>query len=804
MTIRTALPIDPTTHARLSFRRAASGAIACCALLSAAAPSTALAQSVPERTAEPESPTFTIPRDLPLLDDRAEDGTLWVSGSTYKAGFGAAGTSYVPYLGSQAPRNFPVRFALSSVRIGGEELAFERDIQAERIGDRVDFDHGSVRESYNLSPDAMEQVFTFDALPRRGTIEIEVAVHSELTRALDAGRVRFANAHGHVDYGRAIVFDQRGERADVTTELSPGGLRLTVDADFVARAELPLVVDPLINTFTVNATTGNDYAPDIAYQGLNNRYGYVWTRLISLTDSDAYYSLCHANGFVITPFVVDNTPDDCDGTRIANSDTNDSFLIVSSVSLSGQNSKIRGRWVPLGSAPQAWYDISPFSNWPLRAPTIGGDSATSGPGYFLIAWERHDSPSDVDLLARGVPSDGTVPTGTVYSIASGALREEAPSFSKTPGSGSDSGARHTLAWQRRNTATDHDIFFSQFSRDGTLLTGPVSVAVGSLNDRFPSVSSRMDSVPGVTGRPHMIVWQRDISSQFERNLIGAVYENTTQIASADLSAQFESSSDHRDQADPSVDCDGQQFLVGYIEADAVTGLQRSARVSTYFLSDNQIQSNGVHIQVDGGESTSIRIAAQGPSSPGYGRHGVAWSKVPSGGTQDVFCGTFVTNTAGALALLCDGDGSGVACPCSNPGAPDHGCASSVNPNGAQLTFSGSAIVSDDSLVLTSSGMPTTASCLFFQGTALSNNGDGTLFGDGKRCAAGSILRLAAKTAVNGVAIYPGVGEPPVSERGLVPAIGATRYYQSWYRNAANFCTTSTFNTSNGVRAIWSR
>jgi hypothetical protein len=38
--------------------------------------------------------------------------------------------------------------------------------------------------------------------------------------------------------------------------------------------------------------------------------------------------------------------------------------------------------------------------------------------------------------------------------------------------------------------------------------------------------------------------------------------------------------------------------------------------------------------------------------------------------------------------------------------------------------------------------------------------------------------------------------------GMVPA-NATRFYQVWYRNAVSFCTSSTFNLSQGVSMMWS-
>ena len=74
---------------------------------------------------------------------------------------------------------------------------------------------------------------------------------------------------------------------------------------------------------------------------------------------------------------------------------------------------------------------------------------------------------------------------------------------------------------------------------------------------------------------------------------------------------------------------------------------------------------------------------------------------------------------------------------------------------------------------------------------------------GAKVVGGSIVRLGTKSNSAGGSTYPASGDPSVSVRGLVPAAGATRSYQVWYRNAAAFCTTSTFNLSNGVSIIWS-
>jgi hypothetical protein len=150
--------------------------------------------------------------------------------------------------------------------------------------------------------------------------------------------------------------------------------------------------------------------------------------------------------------------------------------------------------------------------------------------------------------------------------------------------------------------------------------------------------------------------------------------------------------------------------------------------------------------------------------------------------------------------FCAGDGSGTACPCANTGGTDRGCANSVNAAGGELAGSGSASIANDTLVLSGNGMPD-SSCLYFQGSAMQGAGAGAVFGDGLRCAAGSIVRLGTAVNASGTSSYPSVTQQSVSVRGVTSS-GAIRYYQVWYRNAAAFCTPSTFNLSNGYAVTW--
>jgi hypothetical protein len=181
-------------------------------------------------------------------------------------------------------------------------------------------------------------------------------------------------------------------------------------------------------------------------------------------------------------------------------------------------------------------------------------------------------------------------------------------------------------------------------------------------------------------------------------------------------------------------------------------------------------------------------------------------RVHGGGAQDngVFFGLIDSvhiGSTGPGMIFCAGDGSATACPCGNssPTGAGEGCASSLG-FGARLRANGSASLAADTLQLVGDQMPN-APCLYFQGTQQIAAGAGLVFGDGLRCAGGSIVRLGTKTNAGGTSTYPSGSDPSVSVRGQVTTPGV-RDYQTWYRNAAAFCTPSTFNLTNGLQITW--
>jgi len=150
----------------------------------------------------------------------------------------------------------------------------------------------------------------------------------------------------------------------------------------------------------------------------------------------------------------------------------------------------------------------------------------------------------------------------------------------------------------------------------------------------------------------------------------------------------------------------------------------------------------------------------------------------------------------AGSAYCYGDGTGLACPCTN-GDPGAGCSNSVGTS-ARLEGSGSARTTADSFTLSVTGARPGAFGLFVQGDVQAN----AVFGNGIRCV--DILLRGP------VVITDGTGAATRTGLGANAFAGQTRQYQFIYRDlvldsngapTADSCG-GLFNHSNGWTVTW--
>jgi hypothetical protein len=160
----------------------------------------------------------------------------------------------------------------------------------------------------------------------------------------------------------------------------------------------------------------------------------------------------------------------------------------------------------------------------------------------------------------------------------------------------------------------------------------------------------------------------------------------------------------------------------------------------------------------------------------------------------VYCVVGGGGPGGPGTAYCFGDGSGTACPCDNDSAvgAGQGCANSLGV-GAAMAATGTNSVGADDIVFTTVNMRPNQPALVFVGENAVNGGDGVVFGDGLRCAGGTVLRFdvmlpnAQGTANWGPGLQPTGGW----------SAGDTRRFQTWYRDPGGSPCGNNFNLSNG-------
>lgn len=509
-----------------------------------------------------------------------QPGQVWVRGDTYKASFTADGATYVPFFGSEAPRNFPVRFAAPEVWLGGEVLPTGA-AAPQRGPAAVVLDRGAYREEYRLSRQGIEQVFVFDRLPRRDELVLRIQVASELQPGVDGGGLRFTGELGSVTYSQAVAMDAVGRKLLLSTRWDGEAVEIRVPQRFVAAATLPLVIDPLIGSQP--ATVPNAIVcvrPDISYDLGTDSYVVVWEELYSATDHDVgAQRLDSVLGLVGSSFYIDYTTLSWSLPRIANNRQARQFLVVAQVDdTSASTSWIAGCTVDVPSATVgAQFDIAKagvigHASGNKARPAVGGSATATLAPYYTVVWEREFSAIDLDIHMKQVTSAGVLRSAAPTQLANSLAYDSRPAISK----GNVHVSQWQLCYQRRLPAGagfQHDILGARIDWDGTVLGADEVITATSSDDTNCSVSSRsmMPGLPTVVAYERRVVpgAQTDIAvSLIDQNGAPVSWLDVTQLEGAGSSSSvfvgFE-------QSVPTVDSDGFRYVIAYREQNPLAG-----------------------------------------------------------------------------------------------------------------------------------------------------------------------------------------------------------------------------------------
>ncbi|MBK8974330.1 MAG: hypothetical protein IPM29_00230 [Planctomycetes bacterium] len=577
-----------------------------CAVLGAAAP----AQGAPPRRptdgiVDPPRTPFTAPKFDPrtVVVDEHHDGSVWIAGTRYKACFDRTGLTYVPYLGADAPRSVTVGFRLRTASIDGIPMRIAGDVLPDRADRCVRFARGDVIEKLAFDGSGIEQSFELQSLPWRGELVLDIAVtpDASLQPAWQGVDLTFTGPRGGVRYGPAVAIDATGQRFAVRRAWTGNAVRLTVAADVVARATLPLVVDPVIGTLatTVSADVLRDSDPDLCYDRGSGHWLCVWQRDFSMTDGDVWSAELtrDATGvhFVTGSLVaIETSLASWRFPAVANCAATGRNLVVAQTSPTDSSPwSIEGRVRRAASPTMGQPFVIARDGLPGHFtgdkfhPDVGGDPNPAGPSFFAVVWERPLTPGQHDVDAKLVMTtsdDPSLVSPTPTSIARDLRSERFPSISNSCGFGDETERLWFIAYQSTFSATDEDIRGSTLTWDGRLgRVRDFSIDGSPSDDWFPQVSSASDAVyVGSTfGREAMVVWRRtDVGTPGMFHVQGRVIlsDQTMATPSTDL-GQIDQTPPSYNARDPRIDCDGRRYAVMFTETP-IAG-NDDVRISTF-------------------------------------------------------------------------------------------------------------------------------------------------------------------------------------------------------------------------------
>jgi hypothetical protein len=526
-----------------------------------------------------------LPNDV-LFDRPTADGPLWAMGHDWKASFDGSGFDYIPYFGSQAPRNFPLRVELAGAQVGGEPLALPAG-RPERQGSAVRTGRGALTEVVELGVRQVEQSFVFESLPNRGAVAVDVRLDGEFASATVPGGLRFANAHGHVDYTKAVAVDAAGRRLPLPIAWNGTAARIEIPADFVAAAKLPLVLDPVLATTASfagsTAAAQAQSKPDVAsIQSVGGRSLVVWLRQFSAGDQDCYARMTDLNLVPVgSSFTLDFTSLDWLAPAVAGSAVAANFLVVSEIR-TGTLNYIGGRTVstvntngPVGSL----FDIERSGVVGLAGnnfrPDVGADPF-AGTAYYCVVFEKNVAANNNDIYCKLVQTNGTLLTTNPVALDTGSNNQANPTIGKSNGF-----ASWMVAWQSQYPFSpfDYEIFGAVVRWDGVVTSPAFGLATTVLDETNPSASSPLtvggtDLLAVAWEEANFAGQQRDIALRTVTTATGAAGNYFGLSVSENLPLAG------LDQSAPDIDSDGLRLVVAYAHGNQFSPFDTDTLVST--------------------------------------------------------------------------------------------------------------------------------------------------------------------------------------------------------------------------------
>ncbi len=363
------------------------------------------------------------------------DDAFWARGRTYKSSFAAGGTTYYPLLGPDQPRLYGFSLQSPTLAVGGKEITLDGEAAPQGSEAEVRYERGPMIEWYRLGVESIEQLFTFDAPLGSGALTVTIPVETELQPEAQNGGFYFRNEAGGVHYGAATVLDAAGKVERAVTRWTGSSLQIEVSESFLAGAQWPVTIDPLITSGILDDFSSELTRPDISYDLTTDRIIVVYQEWTSTTDRDIYWRMFNRSDLTLLDGDYwEFTTDDWFRPRVANNNFSDSFLVVAEKLLAGGFHQISYRIIEAatGDQGQLW-GLSSIEFVSNETPDVGGEVVLVSDSYWLVVWIERDVNGNERVVCTRVNSAGVCLFDDIR-LYTGPLNATTPAVANTAGS----------------------------------------------------------------------------------------------------------------------------------------------------------------------------------------------------------------------------------------------------------------------------------------------------------------------------------------------------------------------------------
>lgn len=508
------------------------------------------------------------------------DGT-WVRGASYKACAAASGFTFVPFLGSDAPRNWPVEFRVTAATVGGQALELTEEATVLHDSERFVLDRGAVRGIYAPTPSGVEQLFEVATGDLAGDLVLELAVRTDLILDETSAPVTYMGPRGGVSYGDAFALVPGPGTKPIEVAHGEGSIRMTVDSATVERSRGKVIIDPVISSATLASVVNTPRThPDAAYDTTVGEALFAVTEVFSLTDRDCVLLRYNAANLTVETLYVNLSQDSWDRCQVATLHGSGHHLVVGQRSNLGSSSKVIAQLVDSAtfSTTGTPFFVAdggfPFLVFEERGPDVG---ASAGPaGVFCVAWERESIlTGDSTACTRTVSASGAL--GPIVQLDPRAGHRQRP-VRISEGVGLASVAAHAVVFgEEDRTSGASRVRAATLEPDGTIrASSAVLNELGPLGEVTSlDVSSMVDVLFGTPVA--LAVYTTSGASQ---TVIGTTFDpDGSIIGSVDL-VRAEHGPRGLDRSDPRVVSVPNAFVVGYQDAVVDVGVTRYLHYSS--------------------------------------------------------------------------------------------------------------------------------------------------------------------------------------------------------------------------------